>query len=388
MFERRLSLPEAGTETFFLWGARQTGKSTLLRRRYPEGRWIDLLKSDEFRRYATRPELLRFEIEADGVGHDQQVVIDEIQKVPALLDEVHWLMENRGLSFALCGSSARKVRRGAANLLGGRAVRYELRGLTAGELEGELDLDRILNRGYLPRVYESSRPERLLRAYTADYLREEVAAEGLVRNLPAFSSFLDAAALSDGRTVNYTNIARDCGVSNNSVKGYFGILVDTLLGRWLPAFRKRVKRRLILAPKFYFSDVGVVNQLARRGALQRGSELYGKALENWVFHELNSFVAYTELDRELTYWRLPSGIEVDFVLGDMEVAVEVKASARVRPGHLKGLRALAEEHPQAQSRILVCLEPRAWRTEDGIDILPAEDFARHLWEGELTHGIT
>ena len=164
--------------------------------------------------------------------------------------------------------------------------------------------------------------------------------------------------------------------------------MDTLLGRWLPAFRKRVKRRLILAPKFYFSDVGVVNQLARRGALQRGSELYGKALENWVFHELNSFVAYTELDRGLTYWRLPSGIEVDFVLGDMEVAVEVKASAKVRPGHLKGLRALAEEHPQAQSRILVCLEPRAWRTEDGIDILPAEDFARHLWEGELTHGIT
>ncbi len=388
MFNRRLSLPEAGTETFFLWGARQTGKSTLLRHCYPDGRWIDLLKSDEFRRYTTRPELLRFEIEADRVGDDQQVVIDEIQKVPALLDEVHWLMENRGLSFALCGSSARKVRRGAANLLGGRAVRYELRGLTAGELGSDFALDRMLNRGYLPRVYESSRAERLLRAYTADYLKEEIAAEGLVRNLPAFSNFLDAAALSDGSTVSYTNIARDCGVSNKSVKAYFGILVDTLIGRWLPAFRKRVKRRLILAPKFYFSDVGVVNQLARRGALQRGSELYGKALENWVFHELNSFVAYTEVDRELTYWRLPSGIEVDFVLGDMEVAVEVKASSRIRTGHLRGLRSLAEEHPQTQNRILVCLESRAWRTEDGIDIVPAEDFARHLWEGALTQGMT
>ncbi len=387
MFKRRLSLPDAGTETFFLWGPRQSGKSTLLRHCYPDGRWIDLLKSDEFRRYATRPELLRLEIEADQIGRDQQVVIDEIQKVPSLLDEVHWLMENRGLSFALCGSSARKVRRGAANLLGGRAVRYELRGLTAGELGADFDLDRVLNRGYLPRVYESSRSERLLRAYTADYLREEIAAEGLVRNLPAFSSFLDAAALSDGGMVSYTNIARDCGVSNNSVKGYFEILVDTLIGHWLPAFRKRVKRRLILAPKFYFSDVGVVNHLARRGALQRGSELYGKALENWVFHELNSFLAYTEVDKELTYWRLPSGIEVDFVLRDMEVAVEVKASARVRTGHLKGLRSLAEEHPQAQNRILVCLEPRAWRTEDGIDILPAEDFARRLWEGELTRGI-
>ncbi len=388
MFNRRLSLPEAGTETFFLWGARQTGKSTLLRHCYPDGRWIDLLKSDEFRRYTTRPELLRFEIEADRVGDDQQVVIDEIQKVPALLDEVHWLMENRGLSFALCGSSARKVRRGAANLLGGRAVRYELRGLTAGELGSDFALDRMLNRGYLPRVYESSRAERLLRAYTADYLKEEIAAEGLVRNLPAFSNFLDAAALSDGSTVSYTNIARDCGVSNKSVKAYFGILVDTLIGRWLPAFRKRVKRRLILAPKFYFSDVGVVNQLARRGALQRGSELYGKALENWVFHELNSFVAYTEVDRELTYWRLPSGVEVDFVLGDMEVAVEVKASSRIRTGHLRGLRSLAEEHPQTQNRILVCLESRAWRTEDGIDIVPAEDFARHLWEGALTQGMT
>ena len=297
-------------------------------------------------------------------------------------------MENRGLSFALCGSSARKVRRGAANLLGGRAVRYELRGLTAGELGSDFALDRMLNRGYLPRVYESSRAERLLRAYTADYLKEEIAAEGLVRNLPAFSNFLDAAALSDGSTVSYTNIARDCGVSNKSVKAYFGILVDTLIGRWLPAFRKRVKRRLILAPKFYFSDVGVVNQLARRGALQRGSELYGKALENWVFHELNSFVAYTEVDRELTYWRLPSGIEVDFVLGDMEVAVEVKASSRIRTGHLRGLRSLAEEHPQTQNRILVCLESRAWRTEDGIDIVPAEDFARHLWEGALTQGMT
>ena len=164
--------------------------------------------------------------------------------------------------------------------------------------------------------------------------------------------------------------------------------MDTLIGRWLQAFRKRVKRRLILAPKFYFSDVGVVNQLARRGALQRGSELYGKALENWVFHELNSFLAYREIDRGLTYWRLPSGIEVGFVLGDMEAAVEVKASARVRPGHLKGLRSLAEEHPQAQNRVLVCLEPRARRTEDRIDILPAEDFARRLWVGELTHGMT
>ncbi len=290
MFRRRLSFPPPGSETFFLWGPRQAGKTTLLRHRYPAGRWIDLLKSDEFRRYASRPELLRFEIEAAGGEPGRQVVIDEIQKVPALLDEVHWLMENQGIHFALCGSSARKVRRGAANLLGGRALRYELRGLTAAELGPDLDLDRLLNHGYLPRIYQAPRPTRLLDAYIGDYLKEEVAAEGLVRNLPAFAGFLDAAALSDTEPVNFSNVARECGVSGHTARSYFGILEDTLLGRWLPPWRRRRKRRLAGTPKFYFSDVGVVNRLARRGVVKRGSELYGKAFENWVHHELCAYV--------------------------------------------------------------------------------------------------
>ncbi len=162
MFQRFLSLPPPGTETFFLWGPRQVGKSTLLRQCYPDGVWIDLLKTDEFRRYAARPELMRQELEAAGPDPSRQVVIDEVQKVPALLDEVHWLIENRGLCFALCGSSARKVRRGAANLLGGRALRYDLRGLTAGEIGEIFDLDRTLNHGYLPRMYQSTRPRQLL----------------------------------------------------------------------------------------------------------------------------------------------------------------------------------------------------------------------------------
>ncbi len=342
-----------------------------------------MLKSDEFRRYVTRPELLRQEIEADGSDAARQVVIDEVQKVPALLDEVHWLIENRGVHFALCGSSARKVRRGAANLLGGRAIRYEMRGLTSGELGNAFDLDRMLNHGYLPRMYEAGRPRRLLDAYIADYLREEIAAEGLVRNLPAFADFLDAVALSDGEMVNFTNIARECGVSSPTAKGYFGILEDTLLGKWLPAYRKRRKRRVIGAPKFYFADVGVVNRLARRGELSPGSQLYGKAFENWVFHELSAFVSYRDVDADLSYWRLPSGIEVDFILGDMDIAVEAKSSARVTRNHLKGLRTLADEHPDVRRRIVVCLEPRARRTEDGIDILPAMTFARRLWEGEV-----
>ena len=322
----------------------------------------NLLKADEFRRYVSRPELLREDLEAAAPGSARQIVIDEVQKVPPLLDEVHWLIENRGLRFALCGSSARKVRRGAANLLGGRALRYELRGLTAGELGDSFDLDRALTHGYLPSIYASEHPRGLLDAYIADYLRQEVAAEGLVRNLPAFSEFLDAAALSDGDPVNYSSVARECGVSGPTAKAYFGILEDTLLARRLPAWRRRVKRRLLAAPKLYFEDVGVVNRLARRGEPERGSDSYGKAFENWMFHELSAYVAYRDLDERLTYWRLPSGIEVDFVLGDMRVAIEAKASVRVVSHHLRGLRTPGRGAPRSrpQDRRL----PRTARPED------------------------
>ncbi len=383
MFQRSLILPEPGTETFFLWGPRQAGKSTLLKQHYPDSVWVDLLKADEFRRYASSPERLREELEAAGPDPSRQVVIDEIQKVPALLNEVHWLIENRDLRFAMCGSSARNVRRGAANLLGGRALRYELRGLTAGEIGEDFNLDRLLNHGYLPSIYESGQPRHRLDAYIADYLREEVAAEGLVRNLPAFSDFLDTAALSDGDPVNHSNIARECGVSAPTVKAYFSILTDTLLARWLPRWRKRAKRRLAGAPKFYFDDVGVVNRLARRGELLRGSDSYGKAFENWIFHELSAFVAYRELDEQLTYWRLPSGIEVDFIVGEMRLAIEAKATAKITGQHLKGLRTLAEEHPGIDRRFVVCLESRPRCTSDKIDIIGAEDFALKLWRGDL-----
>ena len=215
------------------------------------------------------------------------------------------------------------------------------------------------------------------------YLKEEVAAEGLVRNLPIFSEFLDVASLSDGEIVNFSNIARECGVSSHTTKSHFQILEDTLLGRWLPAYRKRPKRRVIRAPKFYFIDVGVVNRLAKRGELSPGSELYGKAFENWVFHELSAFASYREFDGGLSYWRLASGIEVDFILGEMEIAIEAKSSARVTRDHLKGLRSLVEDHPGVGRRIVVCRESRARKTEDGIEILPASSFVRRLWAGDL-----
>ena len=381
MFTRRLRLPPPGTETFFLWGPRQTGKTTLLQAAYPDALWIDLLKADEYRRYVQNPELLRGELAARPTV--RQVVIDEVQKVPQLLDEAHWLHERRGIRLALCGSSARKVKRGQANLLGGRAVRYELLGLTALEIGREFDLDQMLNHGYLPRIYLSDEPRRLLNSYVADYLKEEVAAEGLVRTLPVFSGFLNIAALSDAEIVNFSTIARECGVSSHTVKGYFGILEDTLLGRWLPAYTRRPKRRVIGAPKFYFADAGVVNHLARRGELQRGSELYGKAFENWVFHELCAHNAYTETFATLSHWRLASGIEVDFVINDMQLAIEVKATSKITADHLKGLRSLAQDHPRIKQRVVVCLEAKSRRTEDGILILPAGEFTERLAAGSL-----
>jgi predicted AAA+ superfamily ATPase len=353
----------------------------MLRSAYPDAVWLDLLKSEEYRRYLQQPEMLRQEIEAMSVR--PFVVIDEVQKVPQLLDEVHWLHENRGIDFALCGSSARKVKRGQANLLGGRAIRYELFGLVSHELASDWNLDRMLNHGYLPRVYLADSPKRLLAAYVGDYLKEEVGAEGLVRNLPVFSEFLNIAALSDAELVNYTSIARDCGVSSQTIQGYFTILVDTLLASWLPSFTMRPKRRVVASPKFYFSDVGVVNFLARRGRIERGSALYGKAFENWVLHELRAFNAYSGNQAEMSHWRLASGIEVDFIVGSMEIAIEAKATAKVTSDHLKGLRQLHLDHPEAGRRFVVSLESKARRTSDGIDILPASEFSRRLWAGEL-----
>jgi len=381
MFKRQLRLPKLGTETFFLWGPRQTGKTTLLREDYSDAMWIDLLKADEFRRYLQNPELLRGELAArESV---RQVVIDEVQKVPQLLDEVHWLHENRGIRFALCGSSARKVKRGQANLLGGRAVRYELHGLTALELARDFDLNRILNHGYLPAIYQSDNPRPLLNGYVADYLKEEVAAEGLVRNLPVYSQFLNVASLSDAELVNFSTVARDCGVSSHTIKGYFQILEDTLLGRWLSAFTRRPKRRVIAAPKFYFADVGVVNHLARRGELHPGSELYGKAFENWVFHELMAHNSYSNAFATLSYWRLANGTEVDFIVNDMELAIEAKATAQVTADHLKGLRAITQDHRKIKQRIIVCLERASRRTEDGILIAPAAQLGDLLAAREL-----
>jgi predicted AAA+ superfamily ATPase len=256
-------------------------------------------------------------------------------------------------------------------------------GLSAGELGRDFDLHRMLNHGTLPRIYLTETPGRLLNAYVSEYLKEEVMAEGLVRHLPPFSNFLNAAALSDTEQVNYTNIARELGVSRETVSGYFGILEDTLIGHLVPSYRKRPKRRVVSADKFYFSDVGVANFLARRGKVVPGAELYGKAFENWVFHELRCYDSYRERFAGFSYWRLSSGIEVDFIINDLECAIECKSASVVTDKHLKGLRELAKDHPKIKRRIMLAQEPHPRRTPDGIEILNIPSFLDELWGGRL-----
>ena len=385
MYSRSLKLPDPGTTSFFLWGPRQVGKTTLLRQTYPDAYWVDLLEVETIRHLSARPEYLRTDIQSLNLPSDCQVVIDEIQTVPDLLNSVHWLIENMKLRFALCGSSARKLRRGGVNLLGGRAVRYNLHGLTARELGDDFDITRLLNHGYLPHSYESGsdRFEKVIDGYVANYVRQEIIDESLVRNVPVFSDFLDAAALRDGAIVNFSNIARESGVSYQTVKSYYTILEDTLMGRWLPAYSKQPKGTERRSRKFYFSDVGVVNHLARRGVLRPGSAEFGKAFENWVFHELTSYVAYKGIIRDrLSYWQLKNGNEVDFILGS-QLAVEAKASTVIAHHHMKSLRLLQKHHPDIQRRAVVSLVPRSQKHDDGIMVLTPEDFVNRLWADEL-----
>ncbi len=386
--KRLLKLPTKPQESFFLWGPRQTGKSFLLREKYPNSLYIDLLRTSDYLKYLEQPWLLREEVIALTKSNSNKtllhpIIIDEIQKVPLLLDEVHWLIENLKHSFVLCGSSARKVKKGHANLLGGRALRYELFGFSAAELKNDFNLEHMLNSGYLPRHYLSGSPAKLINAYVKDYLKEEIADEALVRNIPKFSNFLNVAALSDGELVVFTNIASECAVSSNTVKEYFQILEDTLLGKFLPAYTRKPKRRTIQSPKFYFSDVGVVNHLCKRGKVIPKSELFGKAFENWVFHELNAFNSYNDKFMDFSYWKLTTGVEVDFIINNMEYAIEAKASSNIDDRYLKGLRELGEDFPGSKKRIVVCLADKDRVTSDGIHILNYNSFIKQLWKEDL-----
>ena len=353
------------------------GKSFWIREHLPDAPLIDLLQSDVYGEYAARPALLRERFA--GTRHSC-IVIDEIQKVPALLDEVHWLIENRKQGFLLTGSSARKLRRGHANLLAGRAWRRQMLPLTFAEV-GRLDLERVMVSGLLPPHFLSAHPLEELRAYVGDYLKEEIAAEALTANIPAFAEFLRVAAITSSELLNYTNVAREAGVSAKVVRSYLEILEDTYLGYRISPWTRARNRRLILTEKFYLFDVGVANFLARRRP-QIGSPEFGKAFEHFILMELKAYQAYRAPDMDVRFWRTASGYEVDFVLGQLDVAIEVKGAARVHDGDVAGLRALAEEQ-RVRRAVVVSLERQPRTLSRGIDVLPWQTFLEQLWSGGL-----
>ena len=378
MILRFFKLEDAQDESVFFLGARQTGKTTLLKQLLPHVRYYDLLKSDEYERLARKPQLLREELK--DFSENELVIIDEIQKLPILLDEVHWLMVNCGLRFILTGSSARKLRRSGVNLLGGRALVNNFYPLVSAEIE-DFDIDRAVNNGMIPRHYLVGDASRRLSGYVGLYLQTEIVDEAIVRNLPSFNKFLEAAALTSGEMLVYSNIAADCGVSSVTVKSYFEILIDTLFGYMVPAYTKTVKRKLIQAPKFYLFDVGVTNFLLHRSSLRQGSPEYGHAFEHFIIQELIAYLGYQGRQKELSYWRTGSGVEIDAVLGDAQVGVEIKSSTEVKDMHLRGLRSFGEDYPQARL-IVVSFDPYR-RRKDRIEIIPVREFLADLWSGKI-----
>ncbi len=379
MYKRRIDILQKPDESIFLWGPRQTGKSTLLHERFGKASYYDLLLADEFERLNRDPTLMRKEVLARPKVRDL-VVIDEIQLVPLLLGEVQWLMTHHQVPFILCGSSPRKLKRTAANLLGGRALKLEMFPLVSPEI-GDFNLMRALNHGLLPRHYIKDDPQALIQAYVGTYLKEEIAAESVVRNLPAFSRFLEIAAFSNGSIPVYKNIAQECGVSPPTVKDYFQILEDTLIGRFVPSFQKRPKRRVFQSPKFYYFDLGVANYLLKRKNIEQGSEIFGHAFEHFIFQELIAYIHYSRRDISLSYWRTTSQMEVDFILGDHETAIEVKGTPDVASRHGKGLCAFSEEYT-TKKKIIVSLDKRP-RKEGGIIVLPWRDFLDQLWDDRI-----
>ncbi len=378
MYIRKQIFEGIGNESAFLWGARQTGKSTLLKNLFPESPYFDLLLHNEFERFQRNPSLLR-EILLAG-PHKMPVIIDEIQRIPALLNEVHWLIVNHQIRFILSGSSPRKILQSGGNLLGGRALRYELYPLIYPEIP-DFELLKALNNGLLPRHYMASHVKRLHAAYIGSYLKDEIFAEARIRNLDSFTRFLEAAAFSNGEMVNFSNIASDCGISAPTVKNYFHILEDTLTGRFIPSFQKKPKRRVITAPKFYFFDVGIANYLLKRGNIVFGSEAFGKAFEHFIYQEIHAHSSYSDLNYVISYWRTASGLEVDFILGDHDVAVEVKATQMANPRHAHGLLRFSEEY-NVKHKILVTNDAYP-RLMGDVMVMPWNMFLDKLWAGEL-----
>lgn len=380
MLKRRQTFEDLGQESTFLWGARQTGKTTLLKKLFPDSIYIDLLLNSEYLRFNRQEDLLRQIVEANKPA--KPVIIDEIQRLPHLLNDVQWLMTNTDTQFILSGSSPRKILRSDVNLLGGRALRYELYPLVYPEFD-KFDINKILNFGSLPRHYLSKNPKKLIGAYIGSYLQDEIISEAKRRNVQAFTRFLESAALTNGEIVNYSNIASDCGVSSVTIKEYFNIIEETLIGRFVPAFTKKQKRRLVSSPKFYFFDLGITNYLLKNPSIKEKTPAYGKALEHLIYTELYAHSKYSGANYPIAFWRTSSQIEVDFILGDHQVAIEVKSGDNLQNKHLKGLKSFSDEL-KTKRQIIVCNETY-YRKTGNIEIMPVEHFLNALWSDQIIH---
>ncbi len=379
MFERLLNLKSLlKKKSFFLFGPRATGKSFLIKHQLGnDALVIDLLRSDVFMRLSANPELLESMIEEH---HNQYIVIDEVQKVPALLNEVHRLIENKKVRFLLTGSSARKLRHGHVNLLAGRAWEAKLFPLTSQEIP-DFDLKRYLHFGGLPPVYASKFPQEELHAYVNTYLKEEIQSEALVRKIPAFSRFLQMSALTSGTNLNFSSVANDTGIPVTTVREYYQILEDTFIGFMIPAWQKSLKRKAVSSGKFYYFDIGVKNTLAQISQIEPQSDLYGQAFEHFIALELRAYISYNRLHKPLTYWLTRQGLfEVDFIIGD-SVAVEVKTTNKVSQKHLKGLTYLSEE--KICKKYYLISHDKINRQEKGIKIIYWKDFLKDLWDGKV-----
>lgn len=377
--QRILNLPNLlSRKSFFLFGPRATGKSTLIKQQLSASATvIDLLDSRLYLRLLNSPHDLESIIHSDNKSGI--VVIDEIQRVPELLNEVHRLIENKKLTFLLTGSSARKLRRGKANLLAGRVWEARLFPLTWKEIP-DFNLERFLRYGGLPPVYLSKYPDEELDAYVNTYLKEEIMAEGLIRKLPPFSRFLHAAALINGEMINFSKLANDCQVPPSTVTEYVGLLEDTLVGFLLPAWTESRKRKAISTGKFYFFDPGITHTLAGTQTLDRNSDLYGKSFEQFIGMEIRAYLSYKRRKLQFSYWRSTHGYEVDFLVG-RETAVEVKASQKISQRDFKGLKAL-EEEKIFKNYIIVSQDPINTR-DDNFQALYWKKFLDNLWAGKF-----
>jgi uncharacterized protein len=386
MFKRKLEINLPRKVSAFLWGARQTGKSYFLKHHFPDSIYYDLLSTHEVMRLTKAPYLLREEVLAlESAKLAYPIIIDEIQKIPDLLNEVHWLIENSKAQFILCGSSARKLKTQATNLLGGRAWQYNFYPLLQNEIP-TFDLLRALKHGLIPNHYlaEPKHINNYLQSYVDVYLIEEIRNEGLVRNLPGFARFLDVAGLTNGEMINANNIARDCGIARTTIQEYYQILIDTLLGYFIYPYNKKIKREVITAaPKFYLFDIGIANYLAKQSLISLQGATAGKSFEHFILMEL---IAYRGINRKrfaITYWRTKTGLEVDFILGNAEVAIEVKLSEQVHKQDLNGLIAFCEEYKKTKAIVISRdKNPRKLEIDNNItiDILPWKTFFERLWQ--------